>query len=270
MSALRFLSPDEAITAVERFAADHVPATSSGYFMDHLKRYVATLCHIPFPAHAEARALECGATPLFQWALKQVFGYETVDGTYFGGAPSTKTEVIEGPNYRADHAAYYLNLENDPLPVADDRYDFILFCEILEHMDVDPMTPLIEVNRTLKPGGQLLVTTPNSTSARIVAKILSGQAPHFFMKYVKSRDPYRHNFEYDVPSLMQLMEAAGFDGDILKTLDTFHEPPPGIIDFLAQNGFPTDARGDNIFYLGHKAGPIRDRYPPLVYWADYQ
>ena len=261
LNGRRYLEYEKAIDLVELFAAGQIKPPAD-YFYSHAKRYVATLCSIPFAEGPGKSAIEFGASHLFQWALKTVFGYEHVHGTYFGGdAGRAFDQMVEAPDYYKPHKGFFINLEDDVMPIADETYDFGLCCEVIEHMDCDPMFFLAEVNRITKTGGTLLMTTPNSTSARNIIKILRGRAPHQFMSYTRDRDRYRHNIEYDVHQVGVLGQAAGFDIEGLRTLDTWAETPPEVIEFLRKNGFPTEARGDNTFFFGRKAGPVRDRYP---------
>jgi hypothetical protein len=117
----------------------------------------------------------------------------------------------------------------------------------------------------MRTGGKLLLTTPNVTSSRNVGKILEGYAPHFFMQYHKDRSPYRHNIEYAPDQVSALVTAAGFRVDRLWTADTFEEPAPDMIELLDRLGFPTHARGDNMFVVATKESGVRDRHPPTVY-----
>jgi 2-polyprenyl-3-methyl-5-hydroxy-6-metoxy-1,4-benzoquinol methylase len=46
------------------------------------------------------------------------------------------------------------------IPVADATFDTVISCETIEHV-VDPVRALDEIRRVLRPGGRLLLTTPN-------------------------------------------------------------------------------------------------------------
>lgn len=46
------------------------------------------------------------------------------------------------------------------IPAADAAFDTVISCETIEHV-VEPMRALREIHRVLRPGGRLLLTTPN-------------------------------------------------------------------------------------------------------------
>jgi len=245
----------------------NAPSTfSADYLNTHAKRFEETTRLIG-AAKRGKRALEIGATDYFQLALGTTFGFPEVWGSIF-------SEHVEHKFYTRDVGAagrsirsttVSLDIERELFPVTAGYFDLVLYCEVLEHMDIDPMFALAEFNRILPVGGQLIITTPNCCSARNTWKILQGYRPHFFMQYEKSRSPYRHNFEYDVHAAKQLVEAAGFRVDRLYTLDVFEEPVPQALEFLKRNHLPLDHRGDDIFILATKAGPVIDRWPYGMY-----
>ncbi len=50
---------------------------------------------------------------------------------------------------------------NKRLPFKDNSFDLIWCSEVIEHLE-DPAKSLAEFRRVLKPGGELIITTPNS------------------------------------------------------------------------------------------------------------
>ncbi len=66
--------------------------------------------------------------------------------------------------------------------------DTVLCGELIEHLFEDPMHLMSEMNRILKPGGHVVLTTPNIASLRGIAAILQGFHPGFFTP-TSSRPP---------------------------------------------------------------------------------
>ena len=50
---------------------------------------------------------------------------------------------------------------NEPLPYPDDHFDLVWCSEVIEHLS-DPAFSLAQMRRVIRPGGTLLITTPNS------------------------------------------------------------------------------------------------------------
>src|SRR5512147_2146706 len=52
---------------------------------------------------------------------------------------------------------------NNGVPFSDGEFDAVVFIEVLEHL-TNPWQALAEIRRVLRPGGWLLLTTPNVTN----------------------------------------------------------------------------------------------------------
>jgi SAM-dependent methyltransferase len=238
------------------------------YAKSHLVRYVETVFRIPPAQKPEARVLEIGSLTVFQELLRSHFGYPEVHGTDFDG-PEDKKSYYRELNLISSQPWYMthrVNIENEALPFPDGYLDTVIMCEVIEHMELDPMFAIAEINRVLAPGGKLLISTPNSASGRVLWSILNGYRPHFFMQYNKERMLYKHNFEYDVAALRNLLESGGFGIERIETLDCFAPPEPEALAALAKLGMPTTDRGDNIFALAVKNSGVINRYPKTVYY----
>lgn len=95
----------------------------------------------------------------------------------------------------------------DSLPFRDASVDSILICELIEHL-YDSEGLLAECGRVLKPGGCLVVTTPNLAGLQDRLRFLSGLSP----RQVDVLHPYLklHIRPFTKHSLGKLLTSSGF------------------------------------------------------------
>jgi glycosyltransferase involved in cell wall biosynthesis/SAM-dependent methyltransferase len=218
------------------------------------------------------RILEMGAYLQITPALKTRLGYGEVRGCYLGPAGHTEHHELvseEGESFQCDVDLF--DAERDPFPYPDGWFATVLCCELLEHLARDPMHMMVEINRVLRPGGHLLLTTPNIASLRSIAAILQGYHPGLFTHYVhpdKAAMEPRHYREYTPTEIRRLLEDAGFTVIKLETGPYREQPRPEwlwVVHLLERYRLPKDLRGEAIYALARKSGPIRVRYPEWLY-----
>jgi SAM-dependent methyltransferase len=130
---------------------------------------------------------------------------------------------------------------------------------------------MAEINRITKPGGHLLLTTPNITSLRALSAILQGYHPGFFPAYLKPSPELkdaRHSREYTPKEIYRLLVDAGFTVVRLETGPFLDEPHPEfawVVNLLERYHLPVELRGDGIYILGRKTGSVKERYPNWLY-----
>ena len=243
------------------------------YIETHLTRFQKTLEITP-PGGPDDRALEMGAYMQITPALKTRLGYGEVRGCYYGPAGTTRQREVTSEDGETFACTVELfDAEKDPFPYDDDYFSTVLCCELLEHLFNDPMHMMGEINRILKPGGQLVLTTPNIASLRAISAILQGYHPGFFPAYIRPRkegeepDP-RHNREYTTREISTLFADAGFEVTLLETGPFREEPKPElrwVARLLERYDLPKDLRADGIYAVGRKTGPVLERYPVWLY-----
>ena len=230
------------------------------YHYKHLRRFARTL-QVFLDQKPSGVVLELGTSGVIPQALSVLAPDLEVRVTNFDPLlPKLHTYSIGG----RDYDAYQIDLEKEFIPVPNEVFDWVLCCEVIEHMEIDPMFMLSEVNRVTKTGGSLLVTTPNAVSSRALTKMVAGIEPYFYMQYNKDRSYHRHNYEYSIHSLMQVVKAAGFDGSIW-TEDNFEDSMPTVPDRLRKAGFNINHIGDNIITVARKVSGVVDRFPSTMY-----
>jgi glycosyltransferase involved in cell wall biosynthesis/SAM-dependent methyltransferase len=243
------------------------------YVEQHLTRLAKTLAITP-PGGPNDRILEMGAYLQITPSLKTQLGYGEVRGCYYGPAGKTNIRTISTPDGEEFTCEIDLfDAEKDPFPYPDESYSTVLCCELIEHLAEDPMQMMSEVNRILKPGGHFVLTTPNLGSVRAISAILQGYHPGFFPAYIRptaegDEADARHNREYTPMEIRFLFRDAGLDLTLLETGAFRDQPKPEhewVLELLERYLLPRDLRGDGIYAVGRKIGPVRDRYPTWLY-----
>jgi len=264
--------PESPPVAPEYIAGWATEAVAQEYVEAHRTRLARTLEITP-PGGPEDRILEMGAYLQITPALRTKLGYGTVRGCYYGtaGQVDRRTAVsTNGERFSCDVDLF--NAEKDAFPYADEYFSTVLCCELIEHLFHDPMHLMSEVNRILKPGGHLVLTTPNLAALRGISAILQGYHPGFFHAYIRpaadGETDARHNREYTPREIHRLLENSGFSIVRLETGPFRDQPAPEyawINHLLERYNLDTSLRGDGIFAVGRKTGPVSERYPSWLY-----
>jgi glycosyltransferase involved in cell wall biosynthesis/SAM-dependent methyltransferase len=251
-------------------------ATNSGghdYVNTHITRLTKTLSITP-PGGPNDRILEMGSYLQITPSLKTKLGYGEVRGCYYGPAGKVEHKSVTsagGETFECDVELF--DAERDRFPYPDEYFATVLCCELLEHLPNDPMHMMGEINRITRPGGHLVLTTPNIVSLRAISAILQGYHPGFFPAYIRpakeGEEPEaRHNREYAPREVQHLLRDSGFDVELLETGEFLDEPKPEhnwVKHLLEHYLLPAHLRGDGIYAVGVKQGTIRERYPTWLY-----
>ncbi len=135
----------------------------------------------------EGVLLEVGTSSIVPIVLQIIAPRLKVHVTDYDLTKSPKgTSTLQIKDHVRKVTTYRVNLETTPLPAEDESFDYILCSEVIEHMEQDPMFMMSELNRVLKLGGMLILTTPNIASSSGISRILKGIDPYFYMQYRKA------------------------------------------------------------------------------------
>lgn len=145
-------------------------ATDVDYLRHHYARYATTKREFErdWPRRgAGSHVLDIGAHWLHQSALWALDGYRVTALDL-----PTTLEYDSTIAFARDHGVGLIvcrDLERPApalAPLADDSVDVVLFTEILEHITFNPVAFWREIHRVLRPGGRIVVTTPNYYALR--------------------------------------------------------------------------------------------------------
>lgn len=201
---------------------DGAPAREmEGYLRADFRRFVHTLALVP---EGEGRLLELGANPYFTTLLLRRFRrFELTLANFFGHAGASGSQIVDVADPaggRAERVVLrydHFNTELDAFPYAEGSFDVVVYCEVIEHMQNDPLHCLAEIHRALRPGGVLVLSTPNVARLENVLRLVAGQ--NLYDPY-SGYGPYgRHNREYNRHEVVALLRHAGFEPDQHFTAD---------------------------------------------------
>lgn len=142
--------------------------TDTEYLKHHFPRYVATKQR--FLSHWDrargTNMLDVGAHWLHHAMLYVIDGFSV--------SALDLPVTFEFENVRAVAQRHGVQLLPNPdlesptalTAIADDSFDIVLFTEIIEHITFNPVRMWREIYRVLKPGGRIVVTTPNYYALR--------------------------------------------------------------------------------------------------------
>jgi SAM-dependent methyltransferase len=241
------------------------------YWQQDWRRFIYT---VGLVSHLKGNCLEIGANPYFTTTLLHLYTpLKLTQANYFGphfGATATQTVSVNNPSTgeRESFAFTFMhfNIEDASFPFSTSQFDVVLVCEVIEHLQSDPVKVFREIKRILKPGGHLILTTPNVSRLENVARMLAGE--NIYDPY-SAYGPYgRHNREYTKHELAQLLNYCGFEVEVLFSADV-HEN-------LAANFFSLDAvvplvkrreadLGQYLFLRSRNNAPSRTKRPGWLY-----
>ena len=222
------------------------------YWQQDWRRFVYTYGIV---SGLSGTCLELGANPYFMTILLKYFtDLKATCANYFGPqvAPRSAQNVSAidpATGKRETHVMefHHFNIEEAQFPFPSTSFDVVLFCEVLEHLQSDPVKVIREIKRVLKPSGHLILTTPNVSRLENVCRMVAGENIYDPLSGYGSYG--RHNREYNKHELVQLLQYCGFDIDSCFRL-TFTKTIRRRSSLLSKSqGSSTSARtiSDNIF-----------------------
>lgn len=164
----------------------------------------------------------------------------------------------------AAEVSEYTNDLRFPLDMPNDTYDMVLMLEVLEHLN-DRHRPeseiseiamftgsgakscMHEVHRILKPGGHLVLTTPNASSVDTLGKVLLKLHPFQYGPHVR---------EYTPDEVIELARSCGLELISHSTIFAWNERPgvdrKQLLEIIVSLGFEASDRGDDAIFIFEK------------------
>jgi len=201
-------SPERVLDAVER-DLDLIESGLRGwnrqYYTNHRRRYLDDLALVRH-WYRSGEILEIGSLPFHLTACLKELGYAVV---------GVDVDPERGQDFVRKRGLTVLrcDIEREPIPVEDGRFGLVLFCEIFEHLRIDLIATMSEVNRVLAMDGILILTTPNLFSIGNILKFLSGRPVNDVYEEFEKLQTIGHMGhvrEYSTREIRRFLEKVGF------------------------------------------------------------
>jgi glycosyltransferase involved in cell wall biosynthesis/SAM-dependent methyltransferase len=259
------LDREEALNYIAGFFADDPRALD--YLQKHAKRIIETIELVPV-GNQEQRLLELSSYKQMALLVERYGDYGEIAVTCWApGEPRDRMMSIRHPVTGEEFHFQEKNVdvEHDRFPFPDSYFDVVLCCELIEHLREDPMHMLIELNRILKWGGLVILTTPNIASAHSIREAISGSSPYIYGLHHIEDPTDRHIREYTFKDVNVALKSSGFKVINLFTSDIWYQVDEEFLRQLDQSGVPRKLRSDTIFAVGRKQSSQFGRYPEELY-----
>jgi 2-polyprenyl-3-methyl-5-hydroxy-6-metoxy-1,4-benzoquinol methylase len=92
----------------------------------------------------------------------------------------------------------------------DKLYDVIIMAEVIEHVPRPPHLVFRDLRRSLRPGGALVVTTPNLYRLRNVSRMVLGKPIFCHFRFPEQGQSLGHFLEYSKEQMIWHLKDAGF------------------------------------------------------------
>jgi SAM-dependent methyltransferase len=182
------------------------PDGSWEYFRAHANRLVATFDRLRTGLDRGGAILDLGAWPGHLAFCLRELGYDVrgVDLDPGRISPFIRENV---PIDRCD-------VETERLPFEDETFQHLFFLEMIEHLRINPLYSLREMNRVLKPGGHLYLTTPNVFALHHRIGGLLGretiESPYRLFRKLELLGHCGHIRLYSASEVKEILENTGF------------------------------------------------------------
>ena len=110
-----------------------------------------------------------------------------------------------------------VDLSTQALPFESEQFDAVIICEVIEHLNFNPLPIIRQINRVLKKGGVIYIGMPNHSSLQNRLRLLRGRSIHNPISDLLLQLDSRVNMfvglhwrEYTAAETCEMVESLGF------------------------------------------------------------
>lgn len=243
------------------------------YMRGHRKRLMHALTMIPKADTPDQSLLDVGCYGYMGLWAKAHLGYERVVGIEWH--PENPEKLIRR-ELRVGEDEVVFDSHNLDISQEDwnltGSFDTVLFFEVLEHINSDPMGVMERITALMPEGSTLVMSVPNAISYKSLREFLVGMPPwtYWFYQPDLSHEP-RHCFEYTPIVFKSLLYASGMEPEAFRTIYAYSSPEheQDTLRIAELMGCDTAELGETMIAQCTKIrSGISLRYPDVLYSPD--
>jgi len=181
------------------------------YIEEHLQRLLFTASYVKKTFNKSIKILDIGSGVPFLPGYLNLNGFENINTIDIGKFPFDTPWKVQ---------SCMLDIEEQPLPYADEFFDLVLLLEVFEHLYKRPNHVFREIQRVLKQGGTLVISTPNGGEFRRYLRCLLngkfGMPIYDFSSVYEKLGHFTHIREYSIYEIKNYLNH--FDFSIKKII----------------------------------------------------
>ncbi|MDA1054428.1 MAG: methyltransferase domain-containing protein [Planctomycetota bacterium] len=172
-------------------------------------------------------------------------------------------------------ACHRFECDKDQLPCGDSYFGLVFLNDVIEHLIVDPLWTLLEINRVTRVGGHIVLATPNAIGAFRMLLLLSGRSPATEHEIKPASIYQRHNREWTPADVESAMSCCGFKAQYFSTNAEFmSDAERSLLAVVRSQGFTElgdEFFGPELLVVGEKVEhrTISDDLPKDLRWPTW-
>jgi hypothetical protein len=275
-SSFRYLAIEEAERIVDdtiEYVVSHGGDVEYKYLSGHRKRLIHSLSLIPKAVSGNESCIDVGCYGYMAMWAWMFLGYRQVEGIEWRSdiAESVVEREISLKEESIKLKVYNFDLARSAWPL-EKTYDTVLFFEVLEHINHDPVGVMLNIGKLMGPRSTLVMSVPNAVSYKSLKEFLIGMPPWTYWFFEPDLvHEQRHCFEYTPVVLKCLLLAAGFREVRFEVIYAYSDPEceEGILQVADMLSIDRILFGETMIVCAEKvANKAIVRYPDVLYSSD--